>query len=154
MKAIQVLLAGGGLAAIAAASLTAPALATPVASRNPATRAAHVQTFAVTIRSSGLGDAERVSPESIAIAPGVPVRVTVTNFTREFHTFTIPGLHLSRLIFPANGQTPRKTTFTFTARVGSSFAWYCVLCKHDGAGPHHQQMGGTVYVIIDPSVLP
>ena len=154
MTTKNILLAGGGLAAIAAAAtLTASAWATPTGARNPATRAAHVQKLAVTIRPSVQRGVELVSPENIALAPGVPVRVTVTNLTREFHTFTVPGLHVSRLIFPAGRRTPRKTTFTFTAREGGSFVWYCLFCRNDGS-EHRRQMGGTVYVIIDPSVVP
>ena len=80
------------------------------------------------------------------------MRVTVTNFTREFHTFTISGLNVSRLIFPARGGTPRKTTFTFTSPKGGHFTWFCAICHAGGHGQPHS-MGGSIWAIIDPSVL-
>lgn len=153
MKARNLVLVGGGLAAMAATSLTAVAWATPAGTRKPATSQAQVQKLAMSIRPSGQRGVELVSLENIALAPGVPVRVTVTNFTHEFHTFTVPGLHVSRLVFPANRRVPRKSTFTFTAWEGGSFDWYCLFCRQDGSR-HRRQMGGTVYVIINPSVIP
>jgi len=113
----------------------------------------HVQHMAFTIVSVGQGRAgDEVAPVgNFAIAPGVPVRVTVTNFTRQLHTFTVPGLHVSAAILPAQGRTPRKTTFTFTAHEGGAFTWHCVVC----VGQHHRHvMAGTVYAIVDPSVVP
>jgi hypothetical protein len=110
------------------------------------------QDIAFTIVSLGRGKAgDEVRPGgNFAIAPGLPVRVTVTNFTHQVHTFSVPGLHLSVAILPARGQTPRKTTFTFTAHEWGRFAWHCVVC----VGDHHRHvMAGTVYVIINPSVL-
>ena len=113
----------------------------------------HVQHMAFTIVSLGRGAAgDEVAPvANFAIAPGVPVRVTVKNFTHQVHTFTAPGMHVSVPILPARGQTPRTTTFTFVAHEGGAFAWHCVVC----VGQHHRHvMAGTVYAIVDPSVLP
>lgn len=152
MRLTRMLLAAAGAAAVAGVLASGSAWTVP-AKASTATGAPHVQVLAVTIRSSGRDDAERVSPENLAIAPGVLARITFTNFTRQFHTFTVPGLHVSALIFPARGQTPRKTTFTFTAYEGGSFAWYCVFCAQGRPG-HDGPMGGRVYVIINPSVLP
>ena len=155
MKIDKVLLTATGSAAVLAAAFAVSALATP-ASPTSASRTAtkpHVQKQALTI--SGAKSHERASPSSgnLAIAPGLPVRITVTNYTREYHTFTVPGLHVSALILPARGRTPRKTTFTFTAHEYGSFAWYCALCT-GGAHGHRHMMGGTIYAIINPSVLP
>ncbi len=96
---------------------------------------------------------DRVPESNIALAPGVPVRITVTNYTREFHTFTVPGLGLSELILPARGHTATKTTFGFTAHGWGSFAWRCVICPTRMHGTPHT-MDGTVYLITDPSALP
>jgi heme/copper-type cytochrome/quinol oxidase subunit 2 len=107
----------------------------------------YVQKVEITIRTG-----DRVTEANIALAPGVPVRITVTNYTREFHTFTIPGLGLSELILPARGQTAKKTTFSFTAHQWGSFAWHCVICPTRMHGTPHA-MGGTIYLITDPSAL-
>ncbi|HKI93203.1 MAG TPA: hypothetical protein VJ986_12955 [Gaiellaceae bacterium] len=96
---------------------------------------------------------DRVLEQNFALAPGVPVRMAVTNYTTEFHTFTVPALHISKLIFPAHGTTPRTTTFTFTPRGYGAFAWTCLICP-SGAHGYPHAMGGTMYAIIDPSVLP
>lgn len=155
MKRATMLLTGAALSAALAALLAASALATPAGSAGARKAAGrpHVQHVQLTI--VGTATDEQVSPSmgNLAIAAGVPVRVTVTNFTDEYHTFTIPGLHVSALIRPAQGQTPTKTTFTFTASKTGKYAWHCVFCA-SGAHGHPHSMGGTVYAIIDPSALP
>jgi heme/copper-type cytochrome/quinol oxidase subunit 2 len=155
MKVAKVLLTTAGLASAVAVAFATTALATPALpiSVSGTQTWPHVQKEALTI--TGANTHERASPSSgnLAIAPGVPVRVTVTNYTREYHTITIPGLHVSALIFPARGATPRKTTFTFTSSEYGTFAWYCAYCT-SGAHGHRHMMGGTIYAIINPSVLP
>ena len=146
------LLAGVVVAGLAAAAFAAFAPITWGTTHLAGTKP-HAQHLAFAIASVGPGKAgDEVGPvANFAIAPGVPVRVTVTNFTHELHTFTVPGLHVSAAILPARGQTPRKTTFTFIAYEGGMFAWHCVVC----VGQHHRHaMAGTVYAIVDPSVLP
>jgi hypothetical protein len=144
------ILAGAGAVAFAAAALAAPM--SPVSTKRSQTWP-HVQKESLTI--SGKGASGRVSPSAgnIAVAPGVPVRVTVTNYSRQYHTITIPGLHVSALIFPARGSTPRKTSFTFTAYEYGTYAWTCAFCTTGAHGRRHP-MGGIIYAIIDPSVLP
>ena len=127
---------------LAVAFVAASPPAAPAASRP------HVQQVGMTIRAGDLA-----STPNIALAPRVPVRITVTNYTREFHTFTVPGLGLSELIYPASKHHPRKTTFTFTAYKWGAFHWHCVICP---SGQHRRPhtMGGILYLIINPSVLP
>lgn len=96
---------------------------------------------------------DRVLEGNIALAAGVPVRITVTNYTRQFHTFTVPGLHLSELVLPAHQNTPTRTTFTFTPNTWGTFAWHCAICPSGIHGKRHD-MGGTLYVIVSPSALP
>jgi hypothetical protein len=146
------LLATVALASAAAAVFAVSAWA--LAGRAPASAPKpHMQHMAFSIVSVGPGVAgDEVRPVgNFAIAPGVAVRVTVKNFTHQLHTFTVPGLGLSAAILPARGRAPRTTTFTFVAYQGGTFAWHCVVC----VGQHHRHvMAGTVYAIIDPSVLP
>jgi heme/copper-type cytochrome/quinol oxidase subunit 2 len=155
MRTANVLLTAAGLATVTAVAFAVSASAAPAspAKAGGSTTTPHVQKESLTI--TGATTNEGVSPSSgnLAIAPGVPVRVTVTNYTREYHTITIPGLHVSALIFPARGNAARKTTFTFTANEYGTFAWYCGFCT-SGAHGHRHMMGGTVYAIINPSVLP
>ena len=148
MRSPKMLLMGGMVATALAASLAGSASA-----GSPSPGKTHVQAIALAIVGTANGG-EVVSPlGNFAVAPGVPMRITITNFTREYHTFTIPGLHLSRLILPAHGDTPKETTFTITASEGGRFAWYCAICQGGGHGQRHH-MGGTISAIIDPSVLP
>ena len=109
---------------------------------------AYTQHVAITIRGG-----DRILEPNFALAPGVPVQITVTNFTHEFHTFTIPGLKVSALILPSVGHTPKTTVVAFTPRAAGPFAWRCVICPSGAHGQRHV-MGGTVYMIIDPSALP
>lgn len=108
----------------------------------------YVQNVGITILAG-----DRIAEANIALAPGLPVRITVTNFTRQFHTFTAPGLGLSVLILPARGQTAKTTTFSFTAHQWGSFAWHCAICPTAMHGTPHP-MSGTIYLIINPSALP
>ena len=146
MKPRTIVLAGAGLVGATALAVAGSALAM---SSSPSSRAsvranpAHVQQVSLTIVN------DRVVPATggIAIAPGVPVRVTVWNHTREYHTITIPGLHVSALILPAHGGSARKTTFTFTAHRYGVFGWYCTFCRQ-GLHGHHHAMTGKIYAII------
>jgi hypothetical protein len=106
------------------------------------------QNISITLRAG-----DRISEPNFALAPGVPVRLTVVNFTHEFHTFTIAGLKLSALILPAVGQTPKTTLVTFTPLATGALRWHCVICPSGAHGQRHV-MSGEVYLIIDPSALP
>ena len=142
----------GLVAAALAASLAGLAFTSSPSQASVKTAKSRVHALTITIVGPARGGERLTPPSNFAVAPGVPVKVTVTNFTREFHTFTIPGLHVSRLILPARGQTPRKTTFTFTPAKGGSFAWFCAICRSGDHG-HPHAMGGTIWAIIDPSVF-
>lgn len=90
----------------------------------------------------GTVDARVVEP-NFAVAPGVPVTVTATNYTTEVHTFTITGLGVNFAILPGAKGAPVKTSFTFTPSKRGVFAWHCHHC------PGH--MTGTIYAIVNPS---
>lgn len=118
-----------------------------------ATRA-HVQRVTITILPSSASHTDAVAiPPNVAIAPGVAVSVTLVNYTRDFHTFTIPGLHVSAMAVPATAKGPGKTTITFRALKWGTFAWYCVICQRGMHGPAHH-MTGRIYVITDPRAVP
>jgi hypothetical protein len=139
------LLATTGVGAVAASFVALSAFAAPTATQ-PAS--SYVQNLSIVIQSG-----DRAVAPNFALAPDVPVRLTVVNFTREFHTFTIAGLNVSALIRPAVGRTPRTTIVAFTPRLGGVYRWHCVICPSGGHGRRHA-MSGEVYVIIDPSALP
>lgn len=103
----------------------------------------HVQEVKLTILAG-----DRVIEPNVALAPAVPVRLTVTNETHEFHTFTVPSLHLSELILP-----DRTTTLLFTPDRAGAYRWHCVICP-SGQHGHPHTMGGTLYLIVNPSALP
>lgn len=134
-----------GFAAAASAAVVALAVAVPALGVRTMRNVQHVQiTFLA-------GD--RVLEGNLAIAPGLPVTVTVTNYTREFHTFTVPELGVSELIRPAHGSAPSRTTFAFTSLRWGTFAWHCTICPSGMHGRAHE-MGGTVYAIVNPTAVP
>ncbi len=151
MKVARVVLTCLGAAGILAALVTLAVIAGPASPSKAATKT-NVQTIALTITAAKGIDRISRSSENFAIAAGVPVRITVTNYTRRFHTFTSSALHMSFLIGPAHGRTPGTTTFTFTAHRTGSFAWYCAFCTGGAHGQPHM-MGGTIYAIVDPSAF-
>lgn len=86
---------------------------------------------------------DRVVEPNFAVEPGVPVTITVTNYTTSAHTFTVPGLGVNFAILPgAKGQAV-KSSFTFTPTKRGVFRWICHHC------PGH--MTGTVYTIVGPA---
>jgi hypothetical protein len=95
---------------------------------------------------------DRIVEPNVALAPNLPVRLTIINTTHEFHTFTIPALHISRLVLPAIGHSARKNTFTLTLDTWGPVPWRCIICP---SGEHggKRAMGGTFYVIIDRSTI-
>jgi hypothetical protein len=119
----------------------------------PAWQAAHAAKLHVQKAELTILPGDRLVEPNVALAPGLPVRMTVTNTTKEFHTFTVPALGLSRLILPADKHGARKTTFSFETNRWGRLAWYCIICPSDIHGPPHA-MHGTLYLIIDPSAIP
>ena len=97
-----------------------------------------------TIRSSTSLDilptkgSEHVPTANFAVRPGVPVTITIRNYTREAHTFIAPALGLNVKIAPGSATAPTVTRFTLIAPYGV-FAWRCTDCPGD--------MQGKVYAI-------
>ena len=83
---------------------------------------------------------EVVRDPNIAVIPGVPVRLTVINTSREFHSFTIPQLHVNAVVMPH-----RATTITFTPHETGVYRWHCDFCP---AVHHSGGMSGTLYALV------
>lgn len=106
------------------------------------------QHLTIVIRpSNGVGHNEHVTVPNLAVEPGLPVRITFTNYTRAFHTFTAKGLGVSALIRPGHGSTPAKTVVTFTAHKYGLFDWVCLICPDKSSGGS-EVMRGKIYSII------
>lgn len=140
----SVLFALGAMVAVASVLI----VATAAAASTVRSTVRPPNTLSVGIFKSGMGaDAERVSLNNFAIEPGLPFTVAFVNHTRQYHTFTVPGLGLSALILPARGNQARTTTVTFTAHTVGVFDWFCTLCPDHGQ-QHMTPMHGKVYGII------
>ena len=72
-------------------------------------------------------DSEHVATANFAVRPGVPVTLTIHNYTREAHTFTAPSLGLNVKIKPGSPTAPSVTRFTLVAPYGV-IAWRCTDC--------------------------
>jgi plastocyanin len=142
----RILLTTAGAIALAAA-VTANAWAQDGA---PGLRASAMppQGLAIVIRpATGTGHDEHLTLPAFAVEPGLPVRLTFTNYTSRFHTFTAPGLGVSALIRPAHGSAPTTTVVTFTAHKHGAFDWVCLLCPDQGSGSS-EAMRGKIYAIV------
>ncbi len=133
------------LAAFGAAAAAALVAAVPAVAASPAP---HPQQVGISFLRG-----DRVAEGNVALAAGIPVHLTVTNYTSEFHTFTVPALHVSVLVPPAHGGTPAHATATFTPHQWGVFAWHCLICPSGIHGRQHD-MVGELYVIVSPSALP
>jgi len=139
------------LAMAGAAALAATLAPNAAAQRGPSglrTSAMPPQNVAIAIRpTNDASHGEHVAPLHFAVAPGLHIHVTFTNYTGMFHTFTAPGLGVSALIRPATGNTPARTTVTFTAHEYGAFSWTCLLCPGQEGG-NGAAMRGKIYAII------
>ena len=115
----------------------AAALASPAGAGNPWAPLRSTGPQQVTIHVLP-GDVVRDA--NIAVVPGVPVVLTVINTTRDFHSFTIPKLHVNAVVVPG-----RPTTVTFTPREVGAYRWHCDFCP---AVHHSGGMGGTIYALV------
>ena len=143
------LLTAVGLVAVSGALLAA----VTVAAQAGTPAGPHLQRVAISLLPGGGGFDDRAVQSNIAIAPGVPVEFTVTNYTNEAHTFTVPGLRVSVLIPAARNYVPRKVSFRLISYEFGTYSWYCVLCESGVHGMRHD-MSGVLYAFIDPRVLP
>lgn len=101
---------------------------------------------AVTIHiGTAVGNREVVRDANIAVIPGEPVSLTIVSTSREFHTFTIPRLHVNVVVAPGSPAHPHATHVSFIARQAGTYGWYCELCP---AVHHEGGMGGTVYALV------
>jgi hypothetical protein len=105
------------------------------------------QMFAIAIHPAGhMTHGEHVAPVNFATEPGLPVHITVFNYTSTFHTITVPGLGVNALIYPARGNTPTRTIVTFTPHAYGVFSWACLLCPDEGGSA--AAMHGKIYAIM------
>ena len=82
---------------------------------------------------------EHVPTANFAVRPGVPVILTIRNYTRETHTFSSRALGLDFTIARGSPSRPSVTRFTFVAPYGI-YAWRCTDCPGD--------MQGTIYAFV------
>jgi plastocyanin len=86
-----------------------------------------------------------------AMIPGDPtvqagkVTVTAYNYDTAVHTINSSALGLAEKIPPAQGNTPGKLTFTFTAKPGK-YQWICIMPCDPWAMTHNGYMRGYITV--------
>lgn len=127
-------------------ALAGAAAATSAVANSPWDPLASTGRQVVTIHvGAAVADREVVRDANIAVVPGESVTLTIMSTSREFHTFTIPRLHVNVVVAPGSPGHPHATHVTFTARQAGMYAWYCELCP----AVHHQGgMGGRVYALV------
>lgn len=129
-----------------AVTLVGAAAATTAVAQSPWDPLASTGRQAVTIHvGAAVGDREVVRDANIAVIPDQRVRLTILSTSREFHTFTIPRLHVNVVVAPGSPGHPHATHVTFIARQAGTYAWFCEFCP----AVHHQGgMGGMVYALV------
>ena len=99
------------------------------------------QTLTITVSTS-----DHVLPMNLAVWSGEKVVLRIRNYSHVFHTFTIPALHVSALVLPAKGTTPRVTLVTFVTQKHGVVDWLCVICPSGVHGKSHA-MRGELYAM-------
>ena len=145
MSSRRILLATVGTAALAAA--LSPGAWAGNGTSGLRASAMPPQNLAITIRPVvGTVHGEHVTIPTFAVAPGLAVRITFTNYTHQAHTFTAPGLGVSAFIRAAHGKGPATTVVTFTAHKHGVFGWTCHMCPDGQSGD--TTMKGKIYAIV------
>src|SRR5512133_190407 len=133
MKLLVLLFIAAAPVALTTAFVT---LDNPSASGQAAT-AVPVQNATLTV----LAQNDTMRGQYIVLRPG-PVVLTIINYARHAHTFTVPALGIEKVVLPGSPATPTTTTVRFTAPAGV-FSWLCRLpCAHT--------MSGDMYVLQNP----
>jgi hypothetical protein len=102
----------------------------------------------IDVRATARGDL--ASPFNFAVQPGRVIEVRIHNYTRELHTFAIPGIGLNVAVLAGTPQAPRTMTVRFVVPRYGVYEWYCVTCR---LGMHmHNRMGGKLYAWISPDL--
>lgn len=82
-----------------------------------------------------LDDRDRMAGSELLLQPGRVV-LTIVNYARHAHTFSVPGLGVEQVVVPGSPTHPTRTVVRFSARHGW-FTWFCRFpCN----------MGGDLYV--------
>jgi hypothetical protein len=88
------------------------------------------------------GDA-MIGPK-LVVQPG-PVVLTIRNYARHAHTFSVPQLGIEQVVLPGSSSAPTTTVVRFTAPRGA-FTWFCRL-------PCKSLMSGDVFAVEHPPKL-
>lgn len=132
--------------ALLAGALVAAVLAAPGAASSPWDPLTTLAPQQVTIHIDPAVNNREVVPDgNVAVIPGIRVVLTIVSTSREFHTFTIPRLHVNVMVAPGSLSHPHMTRVSFVAHQVGSYAWYCELCP---AVHHKGGMGGRVYALV------
>lgn len=137
MKPLLVAAAVAAGSAVLSATAAAHGPWDPLAGRGPQQVTIHIL--------SSTGAREAVLDPSIAVIPGVPVRLRVVNASREMHSFTIPALHVNALVAAGRPLHPVTTTIRFTVPSVGTYRWHCDFCP---AVHHEGAMGGLLYALV------
>ena len=84
-----------------------------------------------------VNDHDQLAGTNLVVRPG-PIALTIVNYARHAHTFSIPALGIERVIRPGSPTAPTTTVVRFLAPRGA-FIWFCRL-------PCEKGMTGHVYV--------
>lgn len=88
-----------------------------------------------------LTDGDRMEGANLVARPGQIV-LTIVNYARHAHTFSVPGLGVERVVRPGSPTHPSITVVRFGTRYGT-FHWFCKLpCGHG--------MSGDLYISLHP----
>ncbi len=88
-----------------------------------------------------LTDNDRMVGPNLVARPGRIV-LTIVNYARHAHTFSVPRLGVERVVLPGSPTHPSISVVRFSTPYGT-FHWYCKL-------PCGQAMSGDLYVSLNP----
>lgn len=88
-----------------------------------------------------LTDGDRMEGANLVARPGRIV-LTIVNYARHAHTFTVPRLGVEHVVLPGSPAHPSITVIRFNTPRGA-FHWYCKL-------PCGDMMSGDLYISAHP----
>ena len=116
----------------------------------PATAVSKTSGYPITIEIRQTATGDRAMPFNFAIQPGREIVLRIRNYTRDMHTFVLPGIDLNVAVPKGNPQAPSTTEVRFVVRHYGVYRWFCWTCRY---GLHmHNRMSGKFYAWISPDL--
>lgn len=76
--------------------------------------------------SNGMVD-EAYTPATLTMSVGTTYDVTILNYSKDGHTWTLPELNVNAVVPVGSSSSPSVTHFTVTPKKAGTYQWFCAV---------------------------